>query len=123
MRYVTYRDRSGARAAGVLAADDRLRPFRSGLSLEQYLALEPSERASAARDLGDALPLTDVTLLAPIRPHKNVFCVGRNYLAHAEEGARARRVELKLPEVPTFFTKAPTAIADPDETLALDPSL
>jgi 2-keto-4-pentenoate hydratase/2-oxohepta-3-ene-1,7-dioic acid hydratase in catechol pathway len=62
-------------------------------------------------------------LLAPIRPHKNVFCVGRNYLGHAEEIARARNIELKLPPVPTFFTKAPTSIADPEQTLHLSGAL
>jgi 2-keto-4-pentenoate hydratase/2-oxohepta-3-ene-1,7-dioic acid hydratase in catechol pathway len=58
-------------------------------------------------------------LHAPLVPRKNVFCVGRNYLAHAEEGAKALGTELKLPDVPTFFTKAPTTIADPDEVLEL----
>jgi 2-keto-4-pentenoate hydratase/2-oxohepta-3-ene-1,7-dioic acid hydratase in catechol pathway len=45
--------------------------------------------------------------------------VGRNYLEHAKEGARALGRELKLPDVPTFFTKAPTAIAAPDSQLRL----
>src|SRR5579871_6303303 len=69
------------------------------------------------------LDLAAVRLLAPLRPHKNVFCVGRNYLGHAEEISKARGVPLKLPSVPTFFTKAPTAIADPGATLQLDASL
>jgi 2,4-diketo-3-deoxy-L-fuconate hydrolase len=52
-----------------------------------------------------------------------VFCVGRNYLAHAEEGARAQGIALELPPVPTFFTKAPTAIAGPLDVLELDGAL
>lgn len=56
-------------------------------------------------------------MCAPLVPQKNVFCVGRNYLEHAREGARAAGRELKLPDVPTFFTKARTAVADPDATL------
>ncbi len=87
-------------------------------SLQAYLALEEDERSAIPK--GDAIALADVELLAPVVPHKNVFCVGRNYLAHAEEGARAAGVELKLPSVPTFFTKAPTAIANPGATLHLD---
>jgi 2-keto-4-pentenoate hydratase/2-oxohepta-3-ene-1,7-dioic acid hydratase in catechol pathway len=86
-------------------------------SLQAYLALAPDERV--AIPTGEPLALADVDLLAPVIPHKNVFCVGRNYLAHAEEGARAAGVELKLPDVPTFFTKAPTAIANPGQTLEL----
>jgi 2-keto-4-pentenoate hydratase/2-oxohepta-3-ene-1,7-dioic acid hydratase in catechol pathway len=65
------------------------------------------------------MPRTDATLHAPLYPRKNVFCVGRNYLAHAEEGARALGKALDLPSVPTFFTKAPTSIAGPDATLNL----
>jgi 2-keto-4-pentenoate hydratase/2-oxohepta-3-ene-1,7-dioic acid hydratase in catechol pathway len=64
-----------------------------------------------------------VSLLAPVHPAKNVFCVGRNYMGHAEEIARARGTELKLPSVPTFFTKAPTAIAAPGSILELNPRL
>ncbi|MBV8149982.1 MAG: fumarylacetoacetate hydrolase family protein [Candidatus Eremiobacteraeota bacterium] len=124
MRFAAYLHRSGRPAAGVVDGDGRsVRPFRSRISLEDYLDLEPRERSAQARDLGEPVALDEVSLLAPVRPRKNVFCVGRNYAAHAEEGARARGVELKLPEVPTFFTKAPTAIADPDAALELDPNL
>jgi len=84
-------------------------------SLVEYIALPPEQRA--ARRTIERLPLADVRLAAPVRPHKNIFCVGRNYLEHAKEGARALGRELKLPDVPTFFSKAPTAIADPDARL------
>ena len=46
-------------------------------------------------------------------PPKNIFCVGRNFVAHAEEGARARGVAVKLPKVPMYFTKAPTSVIGP----------
>ncbi|WP_424628414.1 fumarylacetoacetate hydrolase family protein [Bradyrhizobium sp. SYSU BS000235] len=55
--------------------------------------------------------LSDVRLMAPIpRPQKNVFCVGRNYVEHVNEGYRARGTEAKLPEFPQFFTKPPTSV-------------
>ena len=52
-----------------------------------------------------------VKLMAPI-PHyrKNVFCVGRNYKLHIEEGARARGVPVSFPPVPEFFSKPPTTV-------------
>jgi 2-keto-4-pentenoate hydratase/2-oxohepta-3-ene-1,7-dioic acid hydratase in catechol pathway len=56
-------------------------------------------------------------LLAPIpRPKKNVFCVGRNYKEHIDEGMRAQgKAPAPLPVVPEIFTKPPTAvIADGD---------
>jgi 2-keto-4-pentenoate hydratase/2-oxohepta-3-ene-1,7-dioic acid hydratase in catechol pathway len=62
--------------------------------------------------------LSDVRLMAPIpRPSKNVFCVGRNYVDHVNEGYRARGAEIKLPEYPQFFTKPPTAIVAPGGTI------
>lgn len=67
---------------------------------------------TASRRLGGAgFPMKDIRWHAPIpRPLKNVFCVGRNYVGHAEEAARARGTEVKIPDVPMFFTKAPTTV-------------
>jgi 2-keto-4-pentenoate hydratase/2-oxohepta-3-ene-1,7-dioic acid hydratase in catechol pathway len=119
MRYVLYSDASGTKAAGVIEGD-QIRPFGPGVpSLDAYVAMTPAERTAAVAKLGAPIAASSVTLLPPLYPKKNVFCVGRNYLAHAEEGARALGNELKLPPVPTFFTKAPTSIAGPDEVLEL----
>ncbi|HEX5080113.1 MAG TPA: fumarylacetoacetate hydrolase family protein [Geminicoccaceae bacterium] len=64
------------------------------------------------------LRLADVRLLAPIpRPAKNVFCVGRNYVEHIAEGARAQKIDLKLPEYPVFFSKPPTAVIGPGDAI------
>jgi 2-keto-4-pentenoate hydratase/2-oxohepta-3-ene-1,7-dioic acid hydratase in catechol pathway len=98
---------------------DAIRPLEGVSSLDELVKLEPAARDAAVKRAGAAVPLASATLHAPLRPHKNVFCIGRNYLAHAEEGARALGKELELPSVPTIFTKAPTAIADPDATLNL----
>lgn len=72
----------------------------------------------------ERLPLGSVRLLAPIpRPHKNVFCVGRNYAAHAAEGARAQGREVVVPEFPEFFTKPPTAVVGHDAEVRIDPAV
>jgi 2-keto-4-pentenoate hydratase/2-oxohepta-3-ene-1,7-dioic acid hydratase in catechol pathway len=64
----------------------------------------------------------DCELLAPIpRPRKNIFCVGRNYTEHVAEGYRSAGMALELPEVPQFFTKAPTSVLPPDGIFQLDP--
>lgn len=63
------------------------------------------------------LARASLKLLAPIpRPKKNVFCVGRNYKEHIDEGMRAQgKAPAPLPVVPEIFTKPPTAvIADGD---------
>jgi 2-keto-4-pentenoate hydratase/2-oxohepta-3-ene-1,7-dioic acid hydratase in catechol pathway len=123
VRYISFTDSSGKRGAGILDGD-AVRPFGAGVaSLDAFIAFDSAERARELGALGAAVPLSSVTLHAPVRPQKNVICVGRNYLAHAAEGARALGKELTLPDVPTFFTKAPTAIADPGATLHLDHTL
>ena len=67
-----------------------------------------------ARASADGHRLQDVMCHAPIpRPRKNIFCLGQNYKSHIQEAARAREREFKLPEVPVFFTKAPTSINGP----------
>ena len=60
-----------------------------------------------------------VKILAPSPQYKkNVFCVGRNYKLHIEEGARARGVAPTYPPVPEFFSKPPsTVIGEGDEIL------
>jgi 2-keto-4-pentenoate hydratase/2-oxohepta-3-ene-1,7-dioic acid hydratase in catechol pathway len=70
----------------------------------------------AANPPADALyPTSEVTLLAPIpRPRKNVFCVGRNYMDHVQEGDRMFNRDPSIPTVPNFFSKAPTTVVGPD---------
>jgi len=120
MRFARFVHQGSPRLAVIDATG--LRPFPESIAtLQAYLALSPAERAALAPE--GAVPLEGAKLLAPVRPAKNVFCVGRNYMGHAEEVARASGRELKLPNVPTFFTKAPTAIADPGATLHLSPAV
>lgn len=119
MRYVSFSENGGHPRPGVIEGES-VRPFDAGLaSLDAFIALTPAERSAALAKLGTAVPLARVKLHAPLHPKKNVFCVGRNYLAHAEEGARVRGEKLDLPDVPTYFSKAPTAIANPGQVLEL----
>ena len=116
MRFLTYRGADGLARPGVVEGE-MIRTITTQ-TLREYIELAPHERiAWHAPD--DLIPLASVALDAPVRPARNVFCVGRNYLEHAIEGARAAGRELRLPAVPTFFTKAPTAIAAPEAELSL----
>jgi 2-keto-4-pentenoate hydratase/2-oxohepta-3-ene-1,7-dioic acid hydratase in catechol pathway len=66
-------------------------------------------------------PIAEIRWHAPIpRPAKNVFCLGRNYVAHAEEAARARGQEVKIPTIPVIFTKAPTSVTGPFDDIVVD---
>jgi 2-keto-4-pentenoate hydratase/2-oxohepta-3-ene-1,7-dioic acid hydratase in catechol pathway len=65
-----------------------------------------------------------VRLMAPIPvPVRNVFCVGRNYVDHVKEGLAKAGKEVKLPEVPQFFTKATGAVNGPYGDVRLDPTV
>src|SRR5262245_9962693 len=127
MRYVTFslpgdpRPRLGAERDGrVTAIDKTVGPKWPGPcpdSLQALIDAGPDAwRRMAeliAREGAGAAThaLKDVRVHAPLpRPRKNVLCLGRNYKSHIEEAARGRGVEVKLPEVPVFFTKAPTSI-------------
>jgi 2-keto-4-pentenoate hydratase/2-oxohepta-3-ene-1,7-dioic acid hydratase in catechol pathway len=116
VRFVTYRTAGGRSVPGVIEGDS-IRTITTP-SLRDYVELAPHERI-AWHSGDDLIPLAGAHLEAPLQPARNVFCVGRNYLEHAKEGARAAGRELKLPSVPTFFTKAPTAVAAPGATLTL----
>jgi 2-keto-4-pentenoate hydratase/2-oxohepta-3-ene-1,7-dioic acid hydratase in catechol pathway len=80
--------------------------------------------ALAGGPSADARPQVDlVRWHAPIRPAKNVVCLGLNYSSHAKESAQARGREVKIPDHPVFFTKAPTSINGPYDAIDWDPSV
>ncbi len=99
---------SAPRDVGELAAAGQ-----AGLDIVCDLGRTPSAEALLAR--------RSLKLLAPIpRPGKNVFCVGRNYKEHIDEGMRAQgKAPAPLPTVPEFFTKPPTAVIAAGETIPL----
>jgi len=70
---------------------------------------------------GSAVPLSQVQLLAPLRPRRNVWCVGRNYHAHARE---LRETVFKSSPAdtqawPIVFTKAPECVVGPGDAVQL----
>ena len=136
MRLVTYLD-AGQPQTGLLMADQVL-PLaaaaqqcgvtldassilaivRAGVAAEQAL-----QRIWHSREACVALcrSLASVQLLAPIpNPSRNVFCVGRNYVDHVKEGGVAMQMEVKLPTVPQFFTKATHAVNAPYGDIRID---
>lgn len=91
----------------------------------QRRACEAILREARAGGLAEAcLPAAGVSLVAPIpRPAKNVFCVGSNYRAHVTESSRAQQKRDEVPKLPVFFTKPPTAVIGPGDTIRLDPAV
>ncbi|VTU33705.1 fumarylacetoacetate hydrolase family protein [Variovorax sp. PBL-E5] len=86
----------------------------AGLAWVRAVLAQPHER----------IALDHVHLFAPIpKPRKNVFCVGWNYLAHFEEGDKTRAAKVDLPDRPTFFTKASTAVGGPYDPIPIDDTI
>jgi 2-keto-4-pentenoate hydratase/2-oxohepta-3-ene-1,7-dioic acid hydratase in catechol pathway len=58
-------------------------------------------------------PLKSVKLLAPIPRPPKLICVGLNYRDHALES------KMEIPKVPTIFSKFPSAVIAPGESIVL----
>jgi len=109
---------SAARVGALVDLSSMLALIRSGdeaLTVIREIANQPQLFPTTT------YPLKQVTLLSPIpKPARNIFCVGRNYLDHVKEGFDAQQAEVKLPEVPQFFTKATHAINTPTGEIRVD---
>ncbi len=85
--------------------------------IEALVDDRPLPRAAGAR-----LPVSAITLRAPLpRPHRNLFCVGRNYRAHAAElaGSIFRDSPKQEDQWPIVFTKVPQTVVGPYDAVRL----
>jgi acylpyruvate hydrolase len=82
--------------------DDTAVAFTDGRQVVDVLA----GRGSAAAD-GEAWPLAEVTLLAPVPEPGTIYAIGLNYAKHVEETGAQR------PETPIVFVKVRGSIAPP----------
>lgn len=87
---------------------------RYGWVLEDRVGLLEGSPYQEYRRLEATVSLDTVRLLAPVEPSK-IICVGRNYVAHAQEHGS------EVPEMPLLFLKPPTSVIGPGETILLPP--
>jgi 2-keto-4-pentenoate hydratase/2-oxohepta-3-ene-1,7-dioic acid hydratase in catechol pathway len=94
-------------------------------TLLQFIEAGPEAWRRLAGLLAGARPThraADVRWHAPIpRPQKNIFCLGLNYASHVQETSKPGRMP-KIPDVPVFFTKAPTTVNGPHDPIRWDRS-
>lgn len=79
--------------------------------------------AEAALKSGAGVVGGSVRLDAPIpraSMRKNVFCVGRNYKLHIEEGYRARNEPVVYPSHLELFSKPPTSVIGHEDEIRYD---
>ena len=125
MRLVTF-EHQGHRRIGVLeqdsVADLCTADPRLPVDMVDFIALgaDGLGRAASALHKAPRLALDSVRLLAPIRPRKNVFAVGRNYRDHAAEFSKSgfdASEKKMIPDFPVLFTKAPTSVIGPGDAI------
>ena len=126
MRIATYRYQ-GRRQVGLVSADGQtVSPFeieaprtrRGALSLIEAQAGGESRLPAT----GEAVPLSAVRLEAPLpMQRRNIFCVGRNYHAHAKElsGSVFKNNAAKVDSWPIVFTKVPECVIGPNDEVRL----
>ena len=114
-----------------------------GLVSSDLLSLQPFDLPLPQRELGAqqlielqargeplpatlaALKLSEVQLVAPLpRPRRNIFCVGKNYHAHAREFAgsgfdSSAKSGGDIPSDPIIFTKVPESVVGPDAAIEM----
>ncbi len=117
----------GRRQVGQVSADGRLvTPFKLSPEAAQRGAqalVEAAVRGEPLPALESAgVPVASVKLEAPIPlPRRNVWCVGRNYHAHAKELATSvfKDNAANVQEWPIVFTKVPETVNGPFDPVAL----
>jgi 2-keto-4-pentenoate hydratase/2-oxohepta-3-ene-1,7-dioic acid hydratase in catechol pathway len=116
---------TGQTHAGRLSADDtQVHPYPAGVSVLDLVARHAA--GEALPEPGEALPLASVRLLAPIpQPRRNVWCVGRNYHAHAKELRESvfKGMNQDVQTWPIVFTKVPECVVAPGAPVQLPQSL
>lgn len=127
MRLITFCRAEGYPEIGILD-DDKVVPLNAdgGLPTTMVdlvaLGADGLQRAHALQSTAPRIAVDSVRLLAPIRPHNNVMCVGKNYHEHAKEfagsGFDASQKQV-VPDHPVIFTKALSSLTNPGEPVCV----
>ena len=122
MRIATY-IADGTRRVGLVSGDGLtiqpidLTPQQAAVGVLSIIE-SMAEGAAAPVATGTAVKVADVALDAPLpKPRRNVWCVGRNYHAHAKELSASvfKDSGSKTDEWPIVFTKVPECVIGPHD--------
>ena len=81
------------------------------------LAQEARIENCACRPFGEVRPQAPIPV-----PRRNILCLGKNYLEHAQEIAEKMKLSAEAPRQPIIFTKATTAVIAPGEPIPAYPA-
>ena len=131
MKLVTYR-KDGNIGVGLVSVDLlTVAPFDLPAHLQELGALSVIEGLAAGHGLPKTtgnLSLSEVQIIAPLpKPRRNIFCVGKNYYAHAKEfagsGFDSSAAAGDIPQVPIIFSKVPESVIGPDAAIEIPGSV
>ncbi|MBC5785128.1 fumarylacetoacetate hydrolase family protein [Ramlibacter sp. USB13] len=126
MRIAAYRYQGQPGVGRVSADGQQVEPFQLDAQQAALGALPLVEAQAAGRALpptGQSIPLQQVQLTAPVpRPRRNIFCVGKNYHAHAKEFAgsgfdSSAKSGGDIPSAPIIFSKVPESVVGPNDNI------
>ncbi len=119
MKLLSYLDSSGRSRIGRLASDTTVQPlsFPSGEPITSLaILIECGISTNLLVNNGNPVDLASVQLQAPIpKPARNIFCVGKNYVNHAQEFTNSgydagQTAKDAVPNVPIIFSKPPETV-------------
>jgi 2-keto-4-pentenoate hydratase/2-oxohepta-3-ene-1,7-dioic acid hydratase in catechol pathway len=112
MKFVAFKHHDEVIHGGVLDGQT-VRPLRSSPG-DPVLAHIVSGLAEPVIE-GRSIPLSEVTLMAPLQRPPRIFGIGLNYKEHAAES------KMKVQAVPTVFMKLASSIVGPEADVLLPP--
>ncbi len=119
----------GQPGVGLVSNDQQqVQPFDLPAAQRELGALpiiEMQVRGEALPALLAAVAVSDVQIIAPLpKPRRNIFCVGKNYFAHAKEFAgsgfdSSAKSGGDIPADPIIFTKVPESVIGPGAAIEM----
>jgi len=111
MKLVSFKDHDGNTRGGISDGDDIYPlPATNGDDVLSFIASGVSEIERSR-----SIPVSSVTLLAPLQQPPRIFGIGLNYSEHAAES------KMKVQSVPTVFLKLSSSIIGPGADILLPP--
>ncbi len=119
MKLVTFRRGNGAPEVGVVVEQNVI--ALSGAGIGDIIAVLGGGRPVMAQvenwvyqpPVESIVPMSSVTLMAPVPRPPKLICVGLNYRDHAIES------KMEIPKAPTIFSKFPSCVIGPGEAVVL----
>ena len=127
MKIVVYRH-NGQAGVGLVSGDLKtVTPFDLPANVRELGALPIIEALAGGAELPKTLAplaLSDLHIGAPLpKPRRNIFCVGKNYFAHAKEfagsGFDSSAAAGAIPTVPIYFSKVPESVIGPTDAIEI----